>query len=508
MTALRAPLLAGAFASLLSTTALAQAPDTLRVGNWDFPPGRGNPFSSVPGHPQIYVWSAIFDTMTYVDAKGSPTAGLATEWRNIDRSTWEFKLRPNVKFSNGEPFDAQAVADTIAWFKSDAGKTSVGATTFGYVTEAKVINPLTVHFTTSAPRPIFPAQASAMYIVPPKAWKELGTDKFSTAPIGSGSFEATEWTEQSIKLKAVPGSWRAPKIGRIEYLRLQEPAARLQALVSNQIDIMIQVTPDQVKTVQAAGATVDVVPSPLLLQLAFVMENAKPGVDVSMLRDKRVRHALNHAVNKEAINRDLMGGLFGINTQYSMPIAFGYNPNLKPFEYDPEKAKKLLAEAGYPNGFSMLAEVRDYPEVMQVVAQDLSKVGVKVELRPTVQAEWLRKFLGRPGEPLQWDGQMFGVTLGVAPELDTIRMMIFQSCRKNPAYYCNKDLMPLVDAIDSEFDSDKRKALLQDLMVQMREDAPAIFIFEQKDLNGLGKRVKGFRNVTRIFNYHEMTLAN
>ena len=485
------------------TAAYAQPADTLRVGNWDFPSGRGNPFSSVPGHPQIYVWSAIFDTMTYVDGKGLPTAGLAQSWRNIDRTTWEFKLRPNVKFSNGELLDAQAVADTIAWFKSDAGKTTVGATTFGYVNEAKVIDPQTVQFTTSAPRPIFPVQVSAMYIVPPKAWKEMGVERFSTAPIGTGSFEATEWTEQSIKLKAVPGSWRAPKIGRIEYLRLQEPAARLQALASNQIDIMIQVTPDQVAAVKGAGASVDVVPSPLLLQLAFVLEGAKAGVDNKMLQDKRVRHALNHAVDKESINKNLMGGLFGINTQYSMPIAFGYNPNLKPFEYDPEKAKKLLAEAGYPNGFSLLAEVRDYPEVMQVVAQDLAKVGVKVELRPMVMADWLRKFLQN-----QWDGQTFGVTLGVAPELDTIRMMVFQSCRKNPAYYCNKDLMPLIDAIDSEFDSDKRRAMLHDLMAKMRDDAPAIFLFEQQDLNGIGKRVKGFKNTTRIFNYHELTLAN
>ena len=77
MTNLRAPLLAGALAMLLSSAALAQPADTLRVGNWDFPPGRGNPFSSVPGQPQIYVWSAVFDTMTYVDEKGAPSGGLA-----------------------------------------------------------------------------------------------------------------------------------------------------------------------------------------------------------------------------------------------------------------------------------------------------------------------------------------------------------------------------------------------------------------------------------------------
>lgn len=503
MTALRAPLLAGAFASLLSSVALAQPADTLRVGNWDFPPGRGNPFSSVPGQPQIYVWSAVFDTMTYVDEKGAPSGGLAVGWKNIDKTTWEFKLRPNVKFQNGEPMNAQAVLDTIAWFKTDAGKASVGGQTFSYVTEAKAVDDQTVVLTTSAPRPIFPNQIAAMYVVPSKAWVELGVEKFSTLPIGTGSFKPTEWTGESIKLQAFADSWPPPKIAKIEYSRLQEAPARLQAMISNQIDIMIQVTPDQVKTIEGIGASVSNVPSPLLLQLGFVLENVKAGVDNTMLKDKRVRQALNHAVNKEAINRDLMGGLFGINTQFSVPSAFGYNPNIKPYAYDPDKAKKLLAEAGYANGFSLLAEIRDYPDVWVQVAQDLAKVGVKLELRPTVQADWVRKFLG-----VQFEGQTFSVTIGAAPEMDTIRMMVFQSCRKNPAYYCNKELMPLIEAIDSEFDVGKRKAMLFDLMAQMTEEASALFVFEQKDLNGVAKRVRGFKNTNRIFNYHELTLAN
>ena len=117
---------------------------------------------------------------------------------------------------------------------------------------------------------------------------------------------------------------------------------------------MIQITGDQFDAIKSAGGTVDVAPSPLLLQLAFVLENAKEGVDISPLRDVRVRRALNYAVNKQAINDSLMGGLMAINSQYSLPIAFGYDPNIKPFAYDPERARALLAEAGYPNGFKML----------------------------------------------------------------------------------------------------------------------------------------------------------
>ena len=487
----------------MAPLASAQPADTLRVGHWGFPAGLGNPYSGVPGVPQIYVWSAVFDTLTYVDEQGNPIAGLAGSWKNVDPTTWQFSMRPGVMFQNGEPVDANAVAKAIEWLGTDAGKATTVGRTFKYVNSAKVLDAMTVEITTSDPRPIFPNQMSALYVVPPRAWEDMGVEAFAREPIGSGSYHATSWSAEAITMEGFAGSWRAPKIQKLNFSNLSDPAARLQALVSNQIDIMIQITGDQFDVIKSAGGTVDVAPSPLLLQLAFVLENAKEGVDISPLKDLRVRKALNYAVNKQAINDGLMGGNMEINSQYSLPIAFGYNPDIKPFAYDPEKAKALLAEAGYPNGFKMVAEIRNFPDVFQQVALDLSRVGVELELRRVVPPDWIKKFLS-----VQWEGQAFSLTLGVAPELDTNRMQLFQSCRKNPPYYCNREIMALVEAADSEFDPAKRKAILHEMLVKLTEDAPAIFIFEQKDLNAYGKRVRGFRNINRNLNYHEITLVN
>ena len=137
------------------------------------------------------------------------------------------------------------------------------------------------------------------------------------------------------------------------------------------------------------------------------------------------------------------------------------------------------------------------------VAQDLRKVGVKVEFKNVVQADWLRKFLATT-----WNYQTFGLELGWGAELDSNRMTFFQSCRKEPPHYCNKDIMPLHDAADQEFELEKRRKILQQVMAMMREDAPVIFLFERVDLFGLTKRVLGFRSVNRNFQNHEMTLAN
>jgi len=496
-------LLAATAGCFIAGVALAQPADTIRVGHWDFPAGRGNPHSGVPGVPQIYIWSTIFDTLTYVNEKGSPTAGLATAWQNVNPTTWRFTMRADAKFANNEPIDANAVVAVFDFYKTERGKTLTGAQTFNYVTQARAVDAKTVELVTAAPRPIFPNQVAALYVTPPKAFADMGIEQFSAKPVGSGPYQPLDWTGDRIRLESNSNSWRVAKTPKLEFTRVPEAVARRQALISNQIDIMIQSTVDDMAPVKAAGGTVDVVPSPLLLQLGLVLENAKEGVDITPLKDVRVRRALNLAVDKESINKNLLGGIMGINSQFSVPIAFGYNRDLKPFPYDLDQAKKLMAEAGYARGFKISAAIRESNDVFQQVAQDLSKIGVTMEMTPIVQADWISKFLN-----VKWDGNAFSLTLGVAPEIDTIRMMLFQSCRKNPAYYCNRDLMPLVEAADSEFDPAKREKILHELMAKMQADAPAIFLFEQQDLNAYGKRIRGFKNVNRVFNYHEMTLVN
>lgn len=487
----------------MTGAAAAQSSDTLTVGIWDFPAGYGNPYHTVFGQPHVYMYPTVFDTMTYVVETGSAEAGLATAWKNTSPTTWEFTLREGTQFQNGEPFTADAIVKLLEWFKTDEAKPSPATRSFNYLDRARAINDRTVEITTTAPRPLLPNMLAALYVVPPKAWADMGIEKFAVNPIGTGPYRVTKWTGENVELEAASNSWRQAKIPKMSFVRLIEQASRVQALLAGQIDIMIRVFPDNFAAIRAAGGTIDASPSPLLLQMAFVLDNVPEGVDVTPLKDKRVRQALNYAVDKVSMNENLMGGVMGINTQYAVPGTFGYDPNLKPYEYDPDKARKLLAEAGYQNGFKLTVEVRDFPDVFQQVASDLSKVGVQLDVNKIVNAEWGKKFIGG-----QWEAPTFSLTLGVAPEMDANRPMIFQSCRKKPAYYCNEEMMPLIDAADSEFDVDKRRALLHELAAKLREDAPAIFIFEQKELNAYSKRVRGFKNVNRIVRYENISFAN
>ena len=500
----RATGLAGFATVALAMSAVAQPADTLRVGNWDFPPARGNPYSTVSaGVPQVYIWPAMFDAVTSIDAKGTAGPLLATSWKNVDPTTWTVSLRPNVKFHNGESLTSKTVTDIFDWFKSDAGKASVAAQQMIFVASARAVDALTVEIKTTTPRPVLPNLLAQLYLVPEKAWAELGPEKFVTNPLGSGSYRTTAWTNEVVRMEAFKDAWRPAKVPKLEVLRLAEQAARLQALVSNQIDIMIDAKADEIPQIKAAGGSVATAPAPALMQLAYVLENVKAGQDNSMLKDKRVRHALNYAVDRKAINDNLLGGAWTLNTQFAVPGAFGYNPDLKPWPYDPAKSKQLLAEAGYPNGFTLRGEVRDFFDIWAQVTADLAKVGVKLELHNVVQADWLRKFLGTT-----WEYPAFGLALGFGPEMDAARVAFFQSCRKNPPHYCNQDVMPLLDASDREFDVEKRRKILYELMEKMREDSPALMLFEQVDFFGVGKRVRGFQSVNRIFNFHEVTLAN
>ena len=226
----------------MTGAAFAQSADTLKVGIWDFPFGHGNPYHNVFGQPHVYMYPAIFDTVTYVGESGGAEPGLATSWKNTSPTTWEFALRGDIRFQNGEPLNAEAIVKVLEWFKTKAAEISPAARSFNYLAGARAIDDTHVEITTTAPRPILPNMLAALYIVPPKAWADMGIEEFAVNPIGTGPYRVTEWTGEQVRLEAANNSWRKATIPKMEFLRLTEQAARVQALLSGQIDIMIRVS--------------------------------------------------------------------------------------------------------------------------------------------------------------------------------------------------------------------------------------------------------------------------
>jgi peptide/nickel transport system substrate-binding protein len=221
----------------------------------------------------------------------------------------------------------------------------------------------------------------------------------------------------------------------------------------------------------------------------------------------RVRQAANLAVNRKAIADVLLAGKGAPAGQGGTPASFGYDPDLPPYPTDPEKAKMLLADAGFPNGFKASADVvvGSFPadsEIYQQTAQDLKAVGIELELRQVTFPEWLQYFLKGT-----WPGEMFGSSWNTSPYMDSIRPYTYMTCMKKPASFCDESMTPFVEATFKEFDPTRRAELLHQLHAKTSEVLPAIFLVEQIDLSAWSSKVSGLEYANRVVYYENVTVA-
>ncbi len=472
---------------------------TLRVGVHNLPPGLGNPYTGV-GSPGVFTWSAIFDSLTLLDEEGAVQGSLAESWENTSPTTWQFSLREGVEFSNGEAFDAAAVKATVDYLISEAGAASVVGGELDVIAGAEVVDDATVAIETEEPDPVLPARLAAMSVVAPQAWADLGPEGFASAPVGTGSFIVESIDANRVELVAFEESWRAPQVDALELIKLAEPASRVQALQSGQVDMAINLAPDQLPLVEQSGATAHTSPAPQVMSLAFYEQGGGPVVDA------RVREALNYAVDKAAMAESLLGGLANPATQGVTPTAFGFNPDLEGFPYDPDRARELLEEAGYGDGLQLVADVvvgtyAADAEIYQATAADLAEVGVDLELRQMPFSQWLELYTTNG-----WTGDTFGLSWNTAPASDAIRPFVIFSCAKQPAFFCDQEVMPLIDEANNEFDADAREQILFQIGEQMQENPPSLLLVEQVDVNATADNVEGYEAANRVIQYDRMTV--
>jgi peptide/nickel transport system substrate-binding protein len=475
---------------------------TVRVGLADFPPS-GVPWSGV-GAPGQYVWSEVFDALTVVAPDGAIKGALAESWVSKDPRTWDFRLRSGVTFSNGEKLDARAVAQTFSFLLSPEGKAqfSTHVANYSFISGAAALDDRTVEITASQPNPLLPNAVSIVYVVPPRYFQEQGVQGFASRPVGSGPFTVSSWGAERITLdKRRSGSWRAaPGVDQVQLQLLKDPAARLQALQSGQIDIAGALQPDQLDSLRKQGYGVVNAPKAATMGLALVTDQGGP------LDKPEVRQALNYAVNKETIVTNLYKGLSRPGV-WAAQGAHGYSSDRRAFPYDLAKARQLLAGAGYPNGFDMTAEVvvGQFPadaEIYQAMAADLRNVGVKVELRTIdFNTQWLPKLTGRA----KWAGSAFGLTWNAAPLMDGIRPFIYFNCQYSARFYCDQQAQPLIARVNTTFEVAARDQALKQLLDYTMQNPPAVFLVESRELWASRSAVRGFGVVA--FNMNLETVA-
>ena len=419
-----------------------------------------------------------------------------------------------MRYHNGAPLTAEAAAGAINFFLTPEGKATVtGGSVSSYVAGARAVDAMTLEIETKSPDPVLPSAIRSVFVFDPKAWADLGADKFSLSPVGTGPFKVTSWNPESVDLLEFEDAWQKPKVKRLQVIALPEPAARVQALISRQIDLTPYLPIDSIPQVEAAGFKADIFTTPNVFGYAFISTYRD-----TPFKDKRVRQAVNYAINKQAIVDGLLRGATRPASQAATPQTFGYNPDVKPYPYDPAKAKALLTEAGYPNGIDFDAIVIPNiaaadTDIHQQVAQDLAKVGLRSTVKSQPFAEWLKVYFADvPKEDFGkgWGEKAGTFQLGIT--LDTFtdpapRLNNPWSCKAAKIFYCNEKESALLQQASEEFDPEKRKKILQAFQASFHDNAPVVFLVESADIVGRAPNVQNAELIFRVFKYDRIVKA-
>lgn len=476
------------------TAGTEQPSDTLRVGVLGLPAMLGNPYASLNA-PTIYTWSAIFEGLTYVDSKGEVAPWLATSWEATSPTTWVFKLREGVTFSNGEPFTSDAVINAVDYLVSPEAVTEVVAQMFGALESARAIDDHTVEITTNVPSILFPREAASLRMVAPEHWRALGPQGFAREPHGTGPFRVVAWEPAVVRMEAFEESWRPPHFKKLEIYAVPEGPQRIQGIISGRLDVVLGTIPDQMAELEAAGHQWISNLGSGIYTFSMILNEDHPafGPANEPLLDVRVRRALNYAIDRQAYIEILLSNTTRAPSQPVPASAFGFNPDLEPYPYDPDLARELLAEAGYPDGFDLVFEVvpgTSIPNgsaIYQKVAEDLRVIGVNLELKTFPLPQYFSAV--HTGD---FKGQGFMMDFPTAPQLDALRGMRLHSCLWKTPWICNEDDQAMIAAAMAEPDLARREALTQDIMRRYHEQAYLLYLFEKVDYYGVRGDLEGF----------------
>lgn len=453
---------------------LAQA-NNLRVGLIELPPSLGNPYSSM-GLPSGHLWNSLYDGLTRVSTDGKIQPALADAWEQVEPRRWRFTLRQDIQFHNGAPFDAQDVVATIDYLTSGEAARYLVANEVKNITHARAISEHIVEFTTLEADAILPRRLSIVMIIEDEAWLRLGPEQYALSPAGTGPFKFVEWrnSNSAAELQAFDSPLRPVRgIETLTLLEVRNAVSRVQALLSGQLDLIDAVTPDSVPEIEAAGFNLLVTPRSQVLSVAL------PNTvrDDSPLNSADVRRALNFGVDRYAIAEFIYGGLVNVASQGAVEGTVGYNSDLVPFPYDPNEARRLLARAGYPNGFTftigfLQADGQSSEIAYQKIAQDLTAIGVKTEMRAMTASDFLRRFMSGDWGPYD----AFTLLWNSEPLRDTGRTLEYFSCLRPQPFFCDEGVAEAILASRSESDTATRARMLEQIMARMRELAPAIWL--------------------------------
>jgi peptide/nickel transport system substrate-binding protein len=427
-----------------------------------------DPASSVLFASDVY-HVHMFDTLVGLEGDElKPTPGLAERWENVNPTTWRFHLRRGVKFHNGQALDANDVKYSVETYLDPKSRR---ATFVKGIVRAEVRDPFTVDIVTAEPLASALFNVVRMYILPRETREKMGAQAFAEKPVGTGPYRFVEWKrDQQLVLEANPTYWRgAPAPRRLVFRIVKDASTRAAELRSGGVDIIAAPPVPQLDMLDSGDTHVVPVKGGRLI--IYPMHVKQPPFDKG-----KVREAMNLAVNREAIVKSVLGGRGTVLAGPFTPAWLGYDPAVKPFPYDPPRARQLLAEAGYPQGFETTWSISSGvflkdAEIAEAVAGQLRQVGVRVKLVPTERSK-----IQKDAVEGTFQG-MTSIAWGAQFEPDAMLSWVFAR-----PHLSTPRIMELVQQGRGEVNLEKRRAIYQDLYRQAHDEALWLFVHAQDEL--------------------------
>jgi peptide/nickel transport system substrate-binding protein len=430
----------------------------------------------------------LWDGLVEWGYDGKVVPGLAESWK-VEGLNVTFTLRKGVKFHNGDEFTAEDVKFSIEHLKSPELK-SGSAGNVAAVQEVKVVDPSTVQLVLSKiDARLFDVLANNVSILPSKYFKSVGQQGFTSKPVGTGPFKFVSWTkDDKLVMEANESYWSGSYKGKaavktLTFRPIPTAATRVAELRSGAVDIVQDLPPDQVDAIKSAGLDAVESKSPVYVWAFFNTTSAKGAI----LKDPKVRLAMNHAVDMATIIKTVLGGHGRQLAAGITDLTDGYSSSVQPIPFDQAKAKQLLKDAGYANGFELEADISSSQkaDVAEAVIAQLGQVGIKVKLNPlptdVYNDRWIKKQLN-PLYFVTWN------TFTHPALLD-----LLAGCKGFISSFCSTEAQPFLDQGGATLDQAAQKAAYTKAVEVFGKDPFALYLFAGNALYGVSKKVQGWK---------------
>jgi peptide/nickel transport system substrate-binding protein len=436
----------------------------------------------------VNYFANLYDTLTRWDASLKLQPGLATAWKSSNETTWEITLRSGVKFHDGSPLTAEDVKANYDRILTP-GKTVVTAG-FATIEAVQVTGPTSLRLVTKKPDPLIPVRMAQMggYIYPARLATDAGVKELARKPVGTGPYRFVEWVKDDRLVMEANREWwgwggRPPAVDRVVWKPIPDDVARLSALQRGEIDVMTNVPPDQMKIVRTLTV-------PATRTVAFAINATQPP-----LADKRVRQALHYAMDIQSIVKNLYAGQGRPMSGGVADTDFGYNAALKPYPYEPERARKLLAEAGFGGGIDVAllsgsgTMVND-KQLLEAIADMWSKVGIRARVEMMEMAN-RQKMVNERALPAS--GMLLINPQSTLLDADGSLWRLLHPNGLNGKYWIGSQpgqrFHDLMEQARYTLDARKRRELYTEATRIVHEDKPWLELFQEVVLYGVSKRV-------------------